>query len=438
MEERFNLVRKILRSPIFNSQSLEKQQVILDQIITTGEVSKQELLQIIQQELDLQNKNLNAEDLREVSYLENLPYNVLINLVTTGNLIGKDLIRLCNSSPVINEKCNRSFIVEDTGMVIPQYMFYLLLQKMEIKVVPGEDYRKIYIWVTTTKNGYAFYKLDQRLKELSILDRIVETHNRKLGYGLYPTNLLSLLYLGGEYKEISSIGLLSGIRDIFARSLDLDELRKITRITENILRILTYITYSSKFENKKEELERSELDPVKFSKILGISVLELLMSDKNFNEYFKPEIEKNELAKVKKIAINFSDNYIKTHLHWVSSALGQLSIPTIIEQYAFTVDCLLVDLQINIENDRDTDFEMSLKDPNNLDYHREKLLQRMKLQNPKYAAEIEGRLESLKNLSQDEVELLLSLHDAIYNRTISLTAKFRAGELMKLYGGFLE
>ena len=81
---------------------------------------------------------------------------------------------------------------------------------------------------------------------------------------------------------------------------------------------------------------------------------------------------------------------------------------------------------------------MSLKDPNNLDYHREKLLQRMKLQNPKYAAEIEGRLESLKNLSQDEVELLLSLHDAIYNRTISLTAKFRAGELMKLYGGFLE
>jgi len=430
MEERFDLVRQILRSPIFNSKTLDQQQVILDQVISTGEVSKDDLFKIIQEELNIQNDL----SIKQISYLEALPYNVFI--ILAANLVGKDLINFCNSSPVINEKCNRSFIVEDTGIVIPQYMFYLLLQKMEIEVVPGEDYRKIYMWVTTTKNGYAFYKLDQRLKELSILDRIVEIHNTKLGYGLYPTNLLSLLYLGVEYKEISSIGLLSGIRDIFARSLDLDELRKIMRITENILRILTYTIYSFKFANKKEELEQSELDPVKFSKILGISVLELLMSDKNFNEYFKSEIGKNELAKVEKIALNFSDNYIKTHLHWVSSALGQLLIPSIIEQYVFMIDCLLVDLQINVENDANSDFERSLKDPENLEHHREKLLQRMKLQDPKYAAEIEGRLKSLKNLSQDEVELLLDLHDAIYNRTISLTAKFRAGEVMKVYDDF--
>lgn len=81
--------------------------------------------------------------------LEALPYNIFMNLVLKEKIEGKDLISLCNSSPLINQKCNRGF-AKTNGEIVPQFIFYNLLQKMGIDPnqyanFGSKDYRAFYI-----------------------------------------------------------------------------------------------------------------------------------------------------------------------------------------------------------------------------------------------------------------------------------------------------
>jgi len=56
-EQAFGFVKQILRSPVFLARSIDQQQIILDQIIETGEITPQELFVLINEALQQQTAN---------------------------------------------------------------------------------------------------------------------------------------------------------------------------------------------------------------------------------------------------------------------------------------------------------------------------------------------------------------------------------------------
>ena len=83
------------------------------------------------------------------SMLERLPYDVFMNVIQTSDMTGKDLIHLCNSSPFLNEYCNRSLVLPN-GDKLNQYLFRILLQNkyninLPSEANPREEYRRVVI-----------------------------------------------------------------------------------------------------------------------------------------------------------------------------------------------------------------------------------------------------------------------------------------------------
>ena len=56
-EQAFGFVKQILRSPVFLARSIDQQQIILDQIIESGEITPQELFVLINEALQQQTAN---------------------------------------------------------------------------------------------------------------------------------------------------------------------------------------------------------------------------------------------------------------------------------------------------------------------------------------------------------------------------------------------
>jgi hypothetical protein len=130
-DDRIQKARKILLHENFPKLTPLQVQDVYRNLIIQG-ITKEEISQILK------------EKKKDVTYLEGLPYNVFVNLVLVGEIDGRDLLNFCNSSPLINEKCNKAFISE-SGHVVPQFIFSKLLQKMGIpsRENPREQYLNI-------------------------------------------------------------------------------------------------------------------------------------------------------------------------------------------------------------------------------------------------------------------------------------------------------
>src|SRR5579885_1331493 len=152
--QKFDLVRQILRSPLFHSQPQEEKLNTLNSILNTGEVKREDLLFLINEALE-ENKEKSSLENEEVDFerigrnLESLDYVTFLTFVRKGKIEGKDLIRLCNTSRKLNEYCNRSFQIKNkngiyVGEPIPQYLFVTLLNNKGIKLLPGQNPREVY------------------------------------------------------------------------------------------------------------------------------------------------------------------------------------------------------------------------------------------------------------------------------------------------------
>src|SRR5579885_1247359 len=145
--QKFDLVRTILRSPLFHSQVQEEKLRTLNLILNTGEITQEELRFLINEALEETSKTNNLMFMGK--NLEALDYNTFLNFVRLGKIEGKDLIRLCNTSKKLNDYCNRSFQLRNNegiyiGQPIPQYLFVTLLADRGIKLLPGQNPREIY------------------------------------------------------------------------------------------------------------------------------------------------------------------------------------------------------------------------------------------------------------------------------------------------------
>jgi len=145
----FTLVRQILTSPLFLTKTTLEQRAILEQVIKTGEITREDvfyLINAVNDELTLQQQDQD----RVKVLLTSLDYNTFLKLVLDNNIEGQQLIALCNTSRKINDYCNRSFqLLNNQGVPIDkpqdQYLFRLLLDKMKVRIPFGKFPRNVYI-----------------------------------------------------------------------------------------------------------------------------------------------------------------------------------------------------------------------------------------------------------------------------------------------------
>jgi len=90
--------RQILLHPNFNKLSLDQIQKVFASIIASG-VSKPQIESILREKERYNSLKQN------VSNLELLPRNVFKTLVEIGQIQGRDLVYLCNSSPILRNYC---------------------------------------------------------------------------------------------------------------------------------------------------------------------------------------------------------------------------------------------------------------------------------------------------------------------------------------------
>lgn len=342
MDDRLERARKILLHPNFNKLSQIQIQQVFKSLLASG-ITKDDIETI-----------LNPSKINNITYLEKLPYDVFINLILTGNIEGLDLIHLCNSSPLINEKCNKDFNAE--GKIIPLYLFYLLLKKLEVNVDKIKmDYRKAYIrfykllnqnvkGIYLFQNGRYLFKIineDYKLDDLIYFKTqgMFKLHTGRVARTIHKPNLLEILwnikinmYVLVTLYENGNILLMRLIKDqntkifipqtkeviILNPDLDLNNPIKIIilkydhiypeivqwlfkseieRLTPEEFNILQNVIFNLYYQNELDKSEREERDsllPIHFFKILSddrISIGSLnLLKDDIFQEKL-PSIE---------------------------------------------------------------------------------------------------------------------------------------------------
>jgi hypothetical protein len=189
MDEKLNLVRQIFDSDGFRNASQDQQRDIVKQVIATGEIAETDIEQLYNETLS--NSSNHA--------LQNLPYDVFVNVILSGDIRGEDLLSLCGSSSKIKEYCNRDLVLPN-GDKVSQYLFRQLIEKERpgYAISDQEEPRRIYEKLTT-KRLEDFFSLLSFLKGVEDKEWVDADHVIHV-----PKTIQSLLY----YFEFNTWGLL--------------------------------------------------------------------------------------------------------------------------------------------------------------------------------------------------------------------------------------
>jgi alpha-tubulin suppressor-like RCC1 family protein len=150
-EESFEFIRETLRSTLFHSKPLAERTRYLNDIAAIEGVTKQELSILINDSLAEQYEQRKQEhEFRDVlPILEQFDYNTFLSFILAGDIKGKDLLALCNTSKKFQNYCNQGFEVEnkdgDVIRIDDQYLFRVLLAKMRTRPRFGKTPRETYI-----------------------------------------------------------------------------------------------------------------------------------------------------------------------------------------------------------------------------------------------------------------------------------------------------
>jgi len=117
-----------------------------------------------------------------ISHLESLPLDVFRHMVDVGEINNEDLLRLCNSSPILNKYCNkdeqlifktalkRTFNVTDTRGYKPRY--FLKLFKFSIQNSYGYQPGKVQLLIPDLIIEKFLIKLNKDLNKNIIIDEL--------------------------------------------------------------------------------------------------------------------------------------------------------------------------------------------------------------------------------------------------------------------------
>lgn len=114
----------LLLSPHFRRLPLDQQLSYLSDLKTEN-VSDKQLAEL----MEVMNQRFASNSIaNQPSELDVLPYNAFEALVKQGEIRGRDLMFLCETSEVINGHCNRNLQELRTGKLLRQYLFRTLLE----------------------------------------------------------------------------------------------------------------------------------------------------------------------------------------------------------------------------------------------------------------------------------------------------------------------
>jgi|SRR5579885_1548813 len=400
--EKLNLVRLILISPLFHEKSIEDKLQVLNQIIATGEVSQNDVNNLIQEKLQKQQLSIS-----NLSYLEKLPYDVFINLIVKGNIEGKDLIRLCNSSPVLNEFCNRSFKVQDTNEIIPQYLFYLLVKKMGFQPSPNQNSREFYKILIRHR---PFFSLDLKFK---ILEGATEREGDRCIR--YSGNIYDLLY----NDEQHTLGLL---KYMLAGDKNIELTRKIDNLYGFRWHIVDKI-YKFKPEDmltkRVETAFRLPADLRELAKFLNITLEDLI---KTFEEYKFRRYDYD--IQLENYNINDLLNINQLFSNLLNEVVGEISDEKIIERIksSFKNSC---EGPVEYYNDY-LDVDDAMIEEAQSEEETLKIMQdQERIENDIKA------LTEISELSNDEVDYLFFLHKLVLSGKLPVLTRYTFEELSK-------
>lgn len=156
----FAQARAILLHPNFNKLNLEQMNNVYLSLLASG-LTKDDIANIILQR-EPQPENI---DRSKINLLEKLPRDVFKHMVEVGEISGKDLINLCNSSPKLRVYCLADKVGGVNGQIIQKQEIYsLALEKMGIKILPKDDPASLYsklssgmqLWFSTEEMSKPF------------------------------------------------------------------------------------------------------------------------------------------------------------------------------------------------------------------------------------------------------------------------------------------
>jgi hypothetical protein len=374
-QQKLEQARKILLHPNFNKLTPEQIQEVYRTILASG-LTKDDISNI-----------LRSSNSKEISYLESLPYNVFSNLILTGEILGKDLIALCNSSPLINEKCNQSFTGID-GKVIPQFLFYNILKKMGINLDTPDmnetilkigGYREFYKRVIDNE---AFFSLHRKLK---LLDKITSLAGSSVL--VIPDTVYDVLYNKEDYDLILAYDRFHKGRNLLNKYPEFIRAEDIIDFLY-LLRDITIDEYSTPDDKSRSNLKFDLKSLVEFS---GQTFIDY---QKRMNKFISGEsaVKIKDLINVNGIFHSALENFFKgkniptQHMRGNIKARWKADIENVIEE---------------IEEEEN------------------------------YDKKIVENLRSLEELSDSEVDYIIQLHERVLSGQLPVLTLFRIEELIK-------
>lgn len=137
MSERDLLLEKaknLLLHPNFNKLSLEQMQQVYRAILASG-VTKAEIEEIL----------INSKPREEFSYLEKLPKDIFKHMVQVGEIQGKDLIKLCNSSKILRGYCLADLHDQNGQVLRTQDIYRTAIERDGTILAPNQIPSEYYI-----------------------------------------------------------------------------------------------------------------------------------------------------------------------------------------------------------------------------------------------------------------------------------------------------
>jgi|SRR5579885_312642 len=137
-------VRKILKSDKYKSASLAEKQNVFDSILSTKEITPQQLSSLIDEDnIERMRREREEERLLELRKINTISYDAFVTAIDDGEISSKDLIMYCRQFKNLNNYCEKTIIKD--GNVYPYYVYYrALLRDFGIDLQPKHNAKKLY------------------------------------------------------------------------------------------------------------------------------------------------------------------------------------------------------------------------------------------------------------------------------------------------------